>query len=105
MFGGQGKPKDRPIYRSDIKKKTPYNTYTINGLPPGPITNPGLAAMKAVANPDQTDDLFFVADGTGGHAFAKTLKEHQANVRKWRKIEAKRKKEAEAKAAEQGSDN
>ncbi|MBU0740162.1 MAG: endolytic transglycosylase MltG [Alphaproteobacteria bacterium] len=90
LFGGDGKPADRPIYQSDIRKETPYNTYVIRGLPPGPIANPGRAALEAVAHPWKTDDLYFVADGTGGHAFAKTLDEHNANVRRWRKIEAER---------------
>ncbi len=90
LFGGKGKPADRPIYRSDITKETPYNTYTINGLPPGPIATPGRDALEAVANPAETDALYFVADGTGGHAFAETLDEHNANVRAWRKIEAER---------------
>lgn len=96
LFGGAGRPADRPIYRSDIRKETPYNTYVINGLPPGPIANPGRAALEAVANPWKTDDLYFVADGTGGHVFAKTLDEHNANVRRWRKISAERKAAAEA---------
>ena len=87
IFGGAGKPKDRPIYRSDIDKPTPYNTYTIPALPPGPIANPGRAALEAVANPSITDDLFFVANGTGGHVFAKTLEEHNQNVARWRAIE------------------
>ena len=90
LFGGDGKPADRPIFQSDIRKETPYNTYVIRGLPPGPIANPGRAALEAVAHPWKTDDLYFVADGTGGHAFAKTLDEHNANVRRWRKIEAER---------------
>lgn len=90
LFGGEGKPADRPIYRSDITKETPYNTYTINGLPPGPIATPGRAALEAVANPAESEALYFVADGTGGHAFARTLDEHNANVRAWRKIEAER---------------
>lgn len=94
IFGGQGKPKDRPIYRSDIDKATPYNTYTIKALPPGPIANPGRAAMEAVANPSRTDDIYFVASGDGGHIFAKTLKEHNANVKRWRAIEKKLKEEA-----------
>jgi len=80
---GQGKL-DRPLNRSDIRKKTDYNTYQINGLPPTPIANPGRASIKAVLNPIATDDLYFVADGTGGHVFAKTLAQHNANVRKWR---------------------
>lgn len=94
IFGGKGKPKDRPIYRSDIDKKTDYNTYQIDGLPPTPISNPGRAALEAVANPSRTEDLFFVADGTGGHVFAKTLKEHEANVTRWRAIEKRLSEEA-----------
>jgi UPF0755 protein len=96
IFGGQGKPSGRPIYQSDLDKKTDYNTYQIDRLPPTPIANPGLQAMEAVINPSRTEDLFFVADGTGGHAFAKTLAEHNANVAEWRKIEAERRKAAEA---------
>jgi len=95
LFRGEGKPKDRPIYKSDIEKETPYNTYKIPALPPGPIGNPGLAAMEAVANPSVTKELYFVANGTGGHAFSETLDEHNNNVKKWRRIEAER-------AAEQG---
>lgn len=87
LFGGAGKPSDRPIFKSDIEKPTPYNTYVINGLPPTPIANPGKAALEAVANPLDTEDLYFVADGTGGHVFAETLQEHNANVRKWRSVE------------------
>ena len=98
LFGGQGKPKDRPIFQSDISRETPYNTYMIDGLPPTPIANPGRAAMEAVANPSRTEDLYFVADGTGGHVFAKTLEEHNQNVARWRSIE-KRLKEEAAKAA------
>lgn len=94
IFGGEGKPSDRPIYRSDIDTPTDYNTYTIPALPPGPIAIPGRASLEAVANPAQTDDLFFVADGTGGHAFAKTLEEHNRNVARWREIEAQRDAEA-----------
>lgn len=90
LFGGDGKPADRPIFQSDIKKETPYNTYVIKGLPPGPIANPGRAALEAVAHPWKTEDLYFVADGTGGHIFAATLKEHNANVKRWRKMEAER---------------
>ena len=90
LFGGDGKPADRPIFQSDIKKETPYNTYVIKGLPPAPIANPGRAALEAVAHPWKTKDLYFVADGTGGHVFAATLEEHNANVRRWRKLEAER---------------
>jgi UPF0755 protein len=89
LFGGQGRPPERPIYRSDIDKHTPYNTYQIDGLPPGPIANPGRAAMEAVANPSRTKDFYFVADGTGGHVFARTLDDHNENVRRWRVIRKK----------------
>jgi UPF0755 protein len=77
---------DRPLTRADLKVETPYNTYVIDGLPPTPIANPGIDAIRAVMNPVETDFLYFVADGTGGHAFARTLPEHNRNVRKWRKI-------------------
>jgi UPF0755 protein len=87
LFGGDGKPADRPIYKSDIEKETPYNTYVIDGLPPTPIANPGRAALEAVANPSRTNFLYFVADGTGGHVFAETLEDHNANVKRWRKIQ------------------
>src|SRR5690606_32232707 len=90
LFGGDGKPSDRPIYRSDIEKPTPYNTYVIDRLPPGPIAIPGRASLEAVANPSKTKDLYFVADGTGGHAFAETLDEHNQNVARWRRIERER---------------
>lgn len=95
IFGGEGKPSDRPIYKSDIETPTPYNTYTIPALPPGPIANPGRAAMEAVANPSRTDDIFFVANGTGGHVFAKTLDEHNQNVARWRQIEKQLKEQQE----------
>lgn len=101
LFGGQGKPADRPLYQSDIDKPTPYNTYIIDGLPPGPIANPGRAALEAVANPARTDALYFVADGSGGHVFSATLKEHNENVRRWREIE-KQKQETEKKIDDQG---
>jgi UPF0755 protein len=78
----------RGLRQSELKKDTPWNTYVHLGLPPTPIANPGRAAIEAAVNPAKTDYIFFVADGTGGHAFAKTLKEHNANVAKWRKIEA-----------------
>jgi UPF0755 protein len=94
IFGGKGKPADRPIYQSDLDKPTPYNTYLINGLPPTPIANPGRAALEAVANPSKTEDLYFVADGTGGHVFASTLEEHNENVARWRALLAKQTEEA-----------
>ena len=78
----------RGLRQSELRRETPYNTYVIDGLPPTPIANPGAEAIKAAVNPDQTDDLFFVADGSGGHAFAETLEEHNQNVAKWRAIEA-----------------
>ena len=75
------------ITRAELTQPTPYNTYLIDGLPPGPISNPGKASLEAVANPAQTRDLFFVADGTGGHAFSETLDQHRQNVARWRQIE------------------
>ena len=90
IYGGDGKPADKPITQSDKTKETPYNTYVIKGLPPTPIANPGRAALEAVANPSHTNYLYFVADGTGGHAFAETLEEHNENVKRWRKLEAER---------------
>lgn len=80
----------RTIRQSEIELDTGYNTYRIDGLPPTPIANPGRAALEATANPATTNAIFFVADGTGGHRFAATLAEHQANVRRWREIEAER---------------
>ncbi|MCB1446050.1 MAG: endolytic transglycosylase MltG [Rhizobiaceae bacterium] len=95
LFGGDGKPSDRELTKADVDKETPYNTYRINGLPPTPIANPGRAALEAVANPSRTDYLYFVADGSGGHAFAATLDDHNANVRRWRKFQEEQKKAAE----------
>ncbi len=89
VVGGQG-TLGRPIRRSDLDAENAYNTYRIDGLPPGPIANPGRAALEAVATPSDTDELYFVADGSGGHAFAKTLEEHNRNVAAWRRIERER---------------
>ncbi len=103
LYGGKGLPAERPtIYRSDIDKPTPYNTYTINGLPPGPIANPGRAALEAVANPSTTDELYFVADGNGGHVFATTLEEHNENVARYRAVQRKQREEAAKAAAAAG---
>jgi UPF0755 protein len=86
LVGGKG-ALGRPIRRSEIRRKTAYNTYRINGLPPTPIANPGRASIAAVLNPADSKALYFVADGTGGHAFAETLEQHNKNVRRWRQIE------------------
>ncbi len=86
LFGGKGKPSGRAIYRSDLEKVTPYNTYKINGLPPTAIANPGRDSLKAVAHSPRIDALYFVADGSGGHVFSNTLEEHNTNVRKWRAL-------------------
>lgn len=89
LVGGKG-TLGRPILRSEIARATPYNTYSINGLPPGPIANPGRASLEAAARPAATNDLYFVADGSGGHAFADTYDEHQRNVARWREVERTR---------------
>ena len=88
LTNGQG-PLGRPLTFRDLDRPSAYNTYTNGGLPPGPIANPGRAALEAVLNPAESRFLYFVADGTGGHAFAKTLVEHNRNVAKWRKIQRK----------------
>ncbi|CAN7313119.1 endolytic transglycosylase MltG [Phenylobacterium sp. LjRoot219] len=86
----KGRALGRGITRAELAAETPYNTYRIAGLPPTPIANPGRAAIEAVLNPPKTEDLFFVADGGGGHAFARTYDEHLKNVARWREIERQR---------------
>jgi UPF0755 protein len=86
LVGGKG-TLGRPIKRSEITQPSPYNTYVVDGLPPGPIANPGRASLEAAANPARTRDLFFVADGTGGHSFTETYDQHQKNVAKLRAME------------------
>ncbi|MFN4156084.1 MAG: endolytic transglycosylase MltG [Paracoccaceae bacterium] len=85
----------RGIRQSELRRATPYNTYVIDGMPPTPIANPGRLSIEAALNPDTTDYIFFVADGTGGHAFAVTLQEHNANVARWREIERTRGQEGQ----------
>ena len=85
----KGRVLGRPIRKSEIKKPTAYNTYVIRGLPPTPIANPGLHALEATLNPAKTDYLYFVADGKGGHVFAKTLSAHNKNVENWRRMRSR----------------
>ncbi|MCV6586332.1 MAG: endolytic transglycosylase MltG [Marinibacterium sp.] len=80
----------RGLRQSELRRATPWNTYVIQGLPPTPIANPGIASLQAAVQPEATDYVFFVADGTGGHAFAETLEQHNQNVARWRQIEAER---------------
>jgi UPF0755 protein len=93
LVGGKGSL-GRPIMKSEIDQPTAYNTYQIDGLPPGPITNPGRAALEAAANPARTRDLYFVADGNGGHLFAESYEQHQKNVLHLRQLEVQQKKDA-----------
>jgi UPF0755 protein len=86
LTGGKGSL-GRPIMKSEIEQPTPYNTYIIDGLPPGPIANPGIASLEAAANPARTKEIYFVADGTGGHVFAENYEQHQKNVARLRAIE------------------
>ena len=90
LVGGKG-TLGRPIMKSEIEQPTPYNTYVIEGLPPGPIANPGRASLEAAANPARTRELYFVADGSGGHVFAETYEQHQKNVARLRSIESDQK--------------
>jgi UPF0755 protein len=100
VTGGIG-PLGRGLTRVELDTVTPYNTYRINGLPPTPIANPGRAALEAVLKPARTGDLFFVADGTGGHAFAESLRDHNRNVETWRGIERERAEAVRARAQAQ----
>ena len=86
----RGRPLGRGIRASELAAATPYNSYRVTGLPPTPIANPGREALAAVLDPPKSDELYFVADGTGGHAFAATYDEHQRNVAKWRALERQR---------------
>lgn len=88
-------PLGRALTRRDLKTESPYNTYVNAGLPPGPIANPGRAAIEAVLHPLETNEIYFVANGNGGHAFARTLVEHQANVDRWRRLQREKKKGAD----------
>ncbi len=97
IVGGQG-ALGRSITKADIETKSPYNTYQISGLPPGPICNPGKSAILAALHPAKTADLYFVADGSGGHAFSETLKEHNSAVQKWRAVEKEKAKQSNAAA-------
>ncbi|HML14366.1 MAG TPA: endolytic transglycosylase MltG [Xanthobacteraceae bacterium] len=99
IVGGKGSL-GRPITRSDMELKTRYNTYMIDGLPPGPIANPGRASLEAAASPARTKELYFVADGTGGHTFSESLDQHQKGVARLRQIEQQQQKDAK----EQGTD-
>ncbi|MEI6162325.1 MAG: endolytic transglycosylase MltG, partial [Roseococcus sp.] len=83
---GQGLPLDRPLTRADLDAQNPFNTYRIRGLPPGPIASPGREALRAATRPAETEFVYFVADGSGGHAFARTLEEHNRNVARWRAL-------------------
>lgn len=96
----KGMPLGRGIRLSEIRAPTAWNTYTINGLPPTPIANPGEEALKAVLNPPRSEYLFFVADGTGGHVFARTYTEHLLNVARWRDVERRRAAIARGEAVE-----
>ncbi len=93
LSGGKG-PLAQPLTRTDLTIDSPYNTYVIKGLPPGPIANPGTASLAAVLQPAKTKELYFVADGNGGHAFAKSLREHNRNVARWRRLQRKMRSQA-----------
>ena len=98
LTGGKGSL-GRPIMKSEIEQPTPYNTYLIDGLPPGPIANPGRASLEAAANPARTKELYFVADGTGGHVFSENYEQHSEERRQAARARAKRRAEPRAAAA------
>lgn len=104
LTGGKGSL-GRPILKSEIEQPTPYNTYVIDGLPPGPIANPGRASLEAAANPARTKELYFVADGTGGHVFSDNYAEHQKNVARLRGIERTNEAPATANGGQSGTSN
>jgi peptidoglycan lytic transglycosylase G len=93
LVGGKG-ALGRPIMKSEIEQPTPYNTYVVQGLPPGPIANPGRASLEAASSPARTKELYFVADGTGGHVFADNYDQHQKNVARLRALEQSQKESA-----------
>ncbi|MGC2410483.1 MAG: endolytic transglycosylase MltG [Methyloceanibacter sp.] len=101
LVGGKG-ALDHPIQQEELNRETAYNTYKINGLPPTPIANPGRASIEAVLKPAKTKDLYFVANGTGGHAFAPSLEEHNKNVTRWRQVERAIREQERAEAAAAG---
>ena len=99
----KGRPLGRGIRRSELDAPNPYNTYQIDGLPPGPIANPGRASLAAVLDPPDTNEIYFVADGTGGHVFASTLEEHNRNVERWRIVEQQKAAEKAAQDRSKGN--
>ena len=104
LTGGKGSL-GHPLLKSEMERPNPYNTYQIDGLPPGPIANPGRASLDAVANPARTKDLYFVADGTGGHVFSESYQQHLKNVAHLRGIEKDEKAKATDPAPADATDN